>query len=340
MRRRLAALFVIFIAAGLQRRTEGAQDTFRSGVELVTISVGVTDTKRQPIVGLTQQDFVIYENDDPRPIVGFGVDPQPVSLGVIVDVNRTLLAVGQWPMVRDAVRAVAERLTAEDELFLVEVSQGRAKLVHDWAPPASIVEALKSVQTKAEGPCTSRNDAIATFLKLASSGHRRQKAILVISDGTCDRSTTTVAALRTAIGRSDVLVYALGIDDGPPVPPDCPPNHFCVFVGNSRFASDLPKLSDCTLGINCGDAGPAGRHYQLRPLEAIASTTGGRVETVFTGRDIKAAVGSLLGELGKQYTLTYQRASNSRNGEWQAIRAEVRGRPELLVLTRRGYLAR
>jgi len=72
----------------------------------------------------------------------------------------------------------------------------------------------------------------------------------------------------------------------------------------------------------------------------LASTTGGRVETVFTGSDIKAVVGSLLGELGKQYTLTYQRASNSRNGEWQTIRAEVRSRPELLALTRRGYLAR
>src|SRR5690242_17683503 len=54
---------------------------------------------------------------------------------------------------------------------------------------------------------------------------------------------------------------------------------------------------------------------------------------------IKAAIGSLLGELGKQYTVTYQRASNSRTGDWQAIRAEVRGRPELLALTRRGYLA-
>jgi VWFA-related protein len=145
-------MVVVIVAAGLQRRTDAAQDTFRAGVELVTISVSVTDVKRRLVSGLTQQDFVIYENDDPRPIVAFGAEPQPVSLGIIVDVNRTLLADGKWPKVRDAVRAVAERLTPEDELFLVEVSQGRAKLVHDWAPPASNVEALKSVHTRAEGP--------------------------------------------------------------------------------------------------------------------------------------------------------------------------------------------
>jgi hypothetical protein len=77
-------------------------------------------------------------------------------------------------------------------------------------------------------------------------------------------------------------VYALGIDDGPPIPPECPANQFCVIAGNGNLPSDRPKLSDCTLGVSCG-ASAQMKHYQVRPLEVIASTTGGRVETVFTG---------------------------------------------------------
>ena len=44
---------------------------FRSGIDVVPITVTVTDRAGRPVTGLTQQDFRITENGTPRDIVGF-----------------------------------------------------------------------------------------------------------------------------------------------------------------------------------------------------------------------------------------------------------------------------
>src|SRR5688572_8657810 len=49
--------------------TPGQVPTFRSGVELVTVDVGVIDRQGQPIRGLTTPDFTVTVAGQPRKVV-------------------------------------------------------------------------------------------------------------------------------------------------------------------------------------------------------------------------------------------------------------------------------
>jgi VWFA-related protein len=64
--------FVLFISSWIRIPAQSQQQpTFRSRLDLVQLDVSVLDGKRQPIRGLTKDDFVILEDGKPRPIVGF-----------------------------------------------------------------------------------------------------------------------------------------------------------------------------------------------------------------------------------------------------------------------------
>jgi VWFA-related protein len=53
--------------------------TFRAAVEAVQVSVIVTDSEGSPVKGLTQDDFEIFENRVPRPIVAFAAVDIPIE---------------------------------------------------------------------------------------------------------------------------------------------------------------------------------------------------------------------------------------------------------------------
>src|SRR5262245_55046854 len=53
-------------------RSAGTTGTFRSGVDLVSLNVIVTDAKDKFVPGLRQQDFWVYEDGVQQDIVFFG----------------------------------------------------------------------------------------------------------------------------------------------------------------------------------------------------------------------------------------------------------------------------
>ena len=67
---------------GQQQPSSPAQEplpTFRSSVEAVQLTVIVTDAEGNPVAGLTQDDFEIFEDDAPRPITTFSAVDIPIE---------------------------------------------------------------------------------------------------------------------------------------------------------------------------------------------------------------------------------------------------------------------
>ena len=58
--RRVAVFFVhICLSAIVLAQEQPARPPFRAGVELVQLDVAVLDDKRQPVTGLTAEDFTL-----------------------------------------------------------------------------------------------------------------------------------------------------------------------------------------------------------------------------------------------------------------------------------------
>ncbi|MCC7044857.1 MAG: VWA domain-containing protein [Acidobacteria bacterium] len=81
----VALLTAAITAATAPRTSAQAPQTppvFRGGVDVVQLDVTVLDERRQPVRGLTADDFTVLERDTPQPIVSFAaidLPPRPVD---------------------------------------------------------------------------------------------------------------------------------------------------------------------------------------------------------------------------------------------------------------------
>jgi hypothetical protein len=63
---------------------------FKSGVELINVTVTVTDASGRFVPNLRQDDFVVYEDDERQNVTHFSADRVPVSLGILLDTSQSM----------------------------------------------------------------------------------------------------------------------------------------------------------------------------------------------------------------------------------------------------------
>src|SRR5215203_4447453 len=83
------ALMPATVAFG-QGTAENTQATFRSGVDLVTVSATVRDGKGRLVKDLTKNDFEIRDRGEKRAINEFRSDRAPLSLAILFDVSGSM----------------------------------------------------------------------------------------------------------------------------------------------------------------------------------------------------------------------------------------------------------
>src|SRR5215213_10562642 len=93
MRRFLPALAFALMpvtAAFGQGTAENQQATFRSGVDLVTVSATVRDGKGRLVKDLTRKDFEVIDRGERRVINEFRSERAPLSLAILFDVSGSM----------------------------------------------------------------------------------------------------------------------------------------------------------------------------------------------------------------------------------------------------------
>ena len=192
-------LFVAFVSA----------QTFRGRIDIVQVTVAVTDSDGRLVTGLTRNDFQIFEDGNEQEITQFTDARVPVSLGVLLDASDSMR--GQ-PIVdaRGALdRFVGELLLGEDEA-LVATFNHRARLATPWTmPPSKTRNALESLKPSGG---TAIWDALASTAKIFEQRNHVRAAMVVISDGADTASDHSLLQALEDIRRSDALVYAIAID--------------------------------------------------------------------------------------------------------------------------------
>ena len=319
-----APVLAVLAAILLNSLGVDGQEPFRSGVELVNVTVTVTDGSGRFVSGLQQSDFVVYEDDQQVEITHFTAERVPVSLGIVLDTSGSMAG-----RKMDAARAAVRRLLVDllgpqDEFFLYRFDN-TPHLVEGWTHDRSrMSSALQRMHP--EGG-TALYDAVAKALPLLKSGRHRKKALLVISDGIDTSSDTRLQTLKQLIRESEALVYAIGIDaqtttltpfggndDGaivrqqrrrpiplpfpipgrrpryPPIP-GTPPG-----PGTPQRPRIPPPNQPSPSGGGSGDEG-----VNEAALRDITDDSGGRSELVRDARDLDPATARIADELSKQY---------------------------------------
>ena len=347
------AAAVATLAAQQPASSVGAEDDghrgarFRGGVELVNVTATVSDAAGRFVPGLRQEDFAIYEDNEPQEVSYFSAERVPVSLGLVLDTSGSM-AGEKIADARTALdRFVYDLLDERDEMFLYRFSD-HPVLVQGWTTDRSLLSRVMLRLTPNGG--TALYDAVVEALPLAATGRHQKKALVIISDGNDTSSKATLRDVQEQLRDSDVLIYAVGIDaeggdrfrQPPQTRPRTPPRvPFGFPPGGGRVPGGripvFPQLVRPGAGGRQFPGNIGDDHVNALALRDVTDDSGGRTEIVRSARDLNPATSGIADELSKQYALGYA-STLKKDGRWHAIRVEVRNRG-FRVRARRGYVA-
>ena len=181
---------------------------FRSDVDLVLVPVTVTDYMSRPLVGLSRDEFSLYEDGTRQQIRSFWCDDSPISVGVLLDVSKSMT--NKLDVAREALGKFFELGNPEDDYFVIAFSD-RPTLVADTS------QSIGSIQGHLAGVEADGHTALldAIYLGEAKLRHARYKrrALLIISDGGDNHSRFTASELKGMVEEEDTTLYAIGLFD-------------------------------------------------------------------------------------------------------------------------------
>ena len=271
-------------------------------VDLVNVSATVRDASGRYIDGLTQENFTLLENGIEQKLSFFNHDTQTnLSVGVLVDTSGSMRHKLQQAL--QTVREVALALGPQDEMFLTTFSDDveiRQKFTRN---PDDVLRALRGVRSGGE---TSVYDALQIGIQEMKSARNGKRILLLVSDGYDTRSKINMDQALEQLKRSQLQLYAIGIDDD----------------DNDPLVLRQPRY-----------------HVYLFMLGELTGASGGQTFRMYTGRNyaLDSIAALILEELHNQYTLGYY-PSTPKDGSWRTIQVKV-DRPGAVVRSRAGYYA-
>ncbi len=204
---RWGIVLATIMAAGLAASAQ--TPSFRSAINLTTVTATVTDSNGHLVTGLKLDSFEVFEDGDLQTVTQFSNERVPVSLVVLLDVSDSMFG-QRLADARAAIEQFVPELLASGDEYGILAFNHRQRLVAGWTTdPGAAAAAIEPIKPFGS---TAIYDAIVTALPLAESRQRPRMALVVISDGADTASDVTLRDLRAALLRSDVFVYAVAID--------------------------------------------------------------------------------------------------------------------------------
>jgi VWFA-related protein len=190
-----------------------AQTTIRADVNLVQLSVRVTDKEGHNVVGLGQDAFRLTIDKQDHPITVFSGEDAPVTAGIVID-NSASMAPKREQVIAAAL-AFARASNQKDQMFVVHFNQRARFGLPDIKPFTGNIGELEAAISKFDlGGTTALYDGImlanSQFVNHATYG---RKILLVITDGGDNSSRAGLAGTLEALVDSGVIVYPIGLFD-------------------------------------------------------------------------------------------------------------------------------
>ena len=85
----------------------------RPGTPVVSLFATVTDVEKRLVTNLVKEDFEVFDNDKPQPLVFFDAETPPVSVVVMLDTSGSMREL--VPLVRRAAEQFLLRLLPSDK---------------------------------------------------------------------------------------------------------------------------------------------------------------------------------------------------------------------------------
>ena len=292
----------LVLASGL---VQGADRSlaFPTGVEMVNLTVTVTDGRNALVTGLSPADFVVTEDGVPQRLTLFSRDRLPLSLAILMDTSSSMD--GRMSTAQNAALRLVKSLAAGDEVQVIHFNQ-RAAVAQPFTSDLSAAEAA----VLAGDPRGSTALYTALYVALKDLAARRdpsvlrRQAVVVLSDGADTASSVSEAQVLDLAKRSNISVYGISLTPKAVLS--------SLDLGAKKGAFFLPELSRATGGVT--------------QFPAAAAQLDGVYDRIAE-------------ELRTQYSLGYVSSNAARDGVWRRVAIRTPASGSLQLRYKPGYFA-
>ena len=274
---------------------------FRSVIEVVPLTVTVTDARGKYINHLKGSDFTVLEDGVAQSLSFFAAANVAVDLALVVDVSSSMQM--NLPLVQRAARGLVQSLQPAGRASVAAVTN-RVEILQPLTGERPLLDAAIG-SLRAWGD-TGLYDGLYVLLKdLAKSrtgAELRKQVLVVLSDGLDTASRLGVEDVRDLAGRAGVNIYAVVM------PASLRPV--------ARAARDGQVLQ------------------AEHAMRALAQDTGGRAFFPGAARELPAIYAEIGTELLNQYELGYLPSREPGDSRFRRVSVRVEN---AIARTRSGY---
>lgn len=274
--------------------------SFRSGVDIVSLSVTVTDASGRYVGGLAREDFEVVEDGVRQDVAFFDRSNMPIALSLLLDTSASMS--DRMATAQEAAAGFARRLRPQDLGELIDFDHD-VKVLQPFTRDVAALE--RAIRSTTAGGSTSLYNAIYISLKelakvrAKSEEDVRRQAIVVFTDGEDTSSLVSYESVLDLTKRSETAIYTIGLRS------------------TAELASKAYSEAD----------------FVLRQL---AQESGGRPFFPTRIEELAAVYTQIADELASQYVVGYVSKNPKRDGGWRRVAVRV-NREGATARTRQGY---
>ena len=185
-------------------RTKSLGYTESVNVDVVQVTVTVSDGRGRFVRGIPRSAFHVFEDGGPQTITHFASEDVPLELVAAIDISGSMAPA--MPKLKAAVKKFLGAVPAQDQVTLVGFNDNIFTLTRKTTDPA---ERMKAVDRLAPWGSTALYDMILRGVEMLGRQTGR-KALVVFTDGEDQGSHATIADVERRLQSSDVTLYMIG----------------------------------------------------------------------------------------------------------------------------------
>jgi Ca-activated chloride channel homolog len=188
------------------------QFTISVDVDVALFNLTVLDDHGKTVTGLTADNFRIYEDGREQKVKIFQPEDSPATVGLVIDNSGSMG--NKRADVVTAGLAFVNASHPDDEIFIVDFNRDAWLALPEsmsfTGDPNELRKAL--LATRVEG-ITALYDALYLALDHLKGGTLQRKALVLISDGADNASSTNFETIQHMAEQSSATIYCVGIYD-------------------------------------------------------------------------------------------------------------------------------
>ena len=287
----LLALVAGFLPPSAVAQLDQSQATFKSSVDLVSVTAVVRDKKGRVVRTLTPRDLVVTDGGNPRAIVDMQSDDQsPASVALLVDGSGSMRVGSSTVSSLQICELILANLRRDKDLAALMSFDTRLLTLREFTQEFDRIRSGLG-EVEAFGS-TSIYDAIAGTAAVVANRTQNRRAVVVITDGADNASSYSPEEVASISSTIDVPVYVFAVGELNPLTspgtPTGPEQRNALFelaraTGGDYFYASSPSLVSQSTSKLLEEL----RHQYLIAFEPAIATGMRRIEIRARNADLK-----------------------------------------------------